>query len=84
LLIVSGVFKILAYLLLTVESGKEEKVANELLNFKKVKDTHILFGEYNMIAEVEADNEADLKNFITNDLRHIKNIQSSSTLIVRN
>lgn len=76
-------FKILAYLLLTVESGKEEKVANKLLNFKKVKNTHILFGEYNIIVQVKANNEADLKDFIVNDLGHIKNIQATSTLIVR-
>ena len=71
----------LAYILLLVEHGKITNVAESLLKFDEVKELHELYGEFDIIAKVEAADMAALKDFIEKKLRPIKEIRETQTLI---
>ena len=72
---------VLAYLLMTVKSGSERQVARILMKHKEVDNIHILFGEYDLIAKVICKDNMDLQSFIIDNIRTVKDIQTTSTLI---
>jgi len=71
----------LAFLLMTVRKGSERFVGDKLLELKHVKNVHMLYGEFDMIARVEVDNLLDLQKFIIDEIRSIKEIGMTDTLI---
>lgn len=70
-----------AYILIVVKSGSEEKVSKKLQNDKRVKDVSIVYGEYDLIAKVETESMEDLQKFIIKNIRNIKDVQRTSTMI---
>ena len=70
-----------AYILIVVKSGAEEKVAKKLLADNRVKDTSIVYGEYDIIAKVETESMEDLQKFIIKNIRGITDVQRTSTMI---
>jgi len=73
---------VLAYILITVKPTFESEVATELLKYHQIINTHVLFGEYDLIVKVKANSEIALKNFILNIIRKIPNVLTTRTLIV--
>ena len=73
---------VLAYILITVNPGSESEVANEIIKYEQVKNTHLLFGEYDLIVKAKSTSEPALKTFILNKIRKIPNVLSTRTLIV--
>lgn len=71
----------LAYILVLVEHGKISNVAEQLLKFDEVKELHELYGEFDIIAKIEATDMASLKDFIEKRIRPIKEIRETQTLI---
>jgi len=72
----------LCYVLLNVEPGLEEKVLNEVRRVPNVRESHRVYGVYDMIAEVEADSMDDLKAIVTWKIRQLEGVRSSVTAIV--
>ena len=72
---------ITAYLMLMVEAGKEEIVLNKLLESDHVKEAHIVYGQYDLVAKIRAEDIKKLEDFILREVRRIKEIQDTSTLI---
>lgn len=70
-----------AYILILTESNKEQAVLNELQELDEVKKADILYGEYDIIAEIELESLEQLSGFVLNNLRKIKGIKQTSTLI---
>lgn len=73
---------VLAYILVTVKSRQESKVAAELVKSKYIENIHLLYGLYDMILKVKAIDMDDLNNFTVKILPQIKEIERTSTLIV--
>ncbi len=73
---------VLAYILITVKSRQESRVAAELVKSKYVENIHLLYGLYDMILKVKAVDLDDLHNFTVNILPSIKEIDRTTTLIV--
>lgn len=71
----------LAYMLIQVEHGKIKGVSRKLMRFKQVTDVHNLYGEYDIIARIEAADMAGLQDFIQLKIRPIKEIRSTETLL---
>ena len=71
----------LAYVLMLVEHGKMNDVAKKLLALDEVKELHELYGEFDIIAKVETNDMASLKDFIEKKIRPIKEIRETETLI---
>ena len=72
----------LAYLLITVGSGREKDIAETLKNYNEIKQVHILFGEWDIIALVEVDSPEHLGTFVMEKIRTLPGVKLTSTMIV--
>ncbi len=71
-----------AYLLIMSKSGTEKEIINALLNKVNIKDAHIVYGEYDLIAKIEVDDVSQLNDFLLEEIRVLKDVERTSTLIV--
>jgi len=71
-----------AFILITVSPNCEDSVHDNLTHMPEVKRAHMVFGPWDLIAEIETDNIQLLNDFAVEKLRKVENITSSSTLIV--
>ena len=71
----------LAYMLIQVEHGTIDNVSQRLMKFRQITDIHHLYGEYDIIVKVKAQNPAALQDFIVKKIRKIKQINATETLI---
>ena len=72
----------LAYVLIALKEGKEEVVLDKLSSMKEVKDSHILFGEWDIIAKIESSSPEALADFVMKNIRSMPEVRLTSTLIV--
>ncbi|MEM2910234.1 MAG: Lrp/AsnC ligand binding domain-containing protein [Nitrososphaerota archaeon] len=70
-----------AYALLTVEPGYEEETLAELKRIESIKETYRVYGVYDIVVRIEAENHEKLRAIISR-IRHIQRIRSTTTLIV--
>jgi DNA-binding Lrp family transcriptional regulator len=73
-----------AYILIVVQSGGEGKVKEALEKAEQVKDISIVYGEYDLIMKVEVPEMQDLQEFIIKNIRAIKEVDRTSTMICLN
>ncbi len=73
-----------AYILIVVASGAESEVKSKLENASEVKDISIVYGEYDLIVKVEVSEMNDLQKFIITNIRGIKEVERTSTMICVN
>lgn len=71
-----------AFLLISAEIGRERDVASELESIPNVKEVHVTYGVYDVIAKVEAESPERLKETITNKIRSLDHIKSTLTMVV--
>lgn len=72
---------VVAYVLLIVKPGEEQKVADKLKKMKDVKDVSIVYGEYDIVAKVEKENMEALQNFLIKQVRALEEVERTSTMI---
>jgi len=60
--------------------GKEVEVMKAISSIKGVSETHLLFGEYDLIAKVEVEDQEALTRMIIAELRKIDGVIDSKTL----
>lgn len=70
-----------AYILINSEIGKEQEVQGNLLKLPNVVEAYVLYGVYDLIAKIEAEDTATLKNIVTQNLRDLENVRSTMTMI---
>ncbi|MBN1923440.1 MAG: Lrp/AsnC ligand binding domain-containing protein [Nanoarchaeota archaeon] len=73
-----------AYILIVVASGAEEAVMKKLSKAPEVSDIRIVYGEYDLIALVKVKEMNDLQKFIIKNIRAIKEVDRTSTMICVN
>jgi DNA-binding Lrp family transcriptional regulator len=71
-----------AFLLISAEIGREKDVASELEAIPNVREVHVTYGVYDVIAKVEAETPEKLKETITNKIRTLEHIKSTLTMVV--
>ena len=71
-----------AYVLLTTEIGAESDVVAALKKVKGVEEVHHLWGVYDIIANIQAENMEKLKYIITKRIEKIGRINSKLTIII--
>ncbi len=69
-----------AYVLINCDLGSEERVLSELKSIKKIKETHGVFGAYDIVAKVEAPSDSIIKEVVTGKIRSIDRVRSTLTL----
>jgi uncharacterized protein with GYD domain len=70
-----------AFVLITTAPGREKEVSQALDNIELVTKRWMLFGEYDVIAKVEAEDEFTLTRIIVEEIRPINGIVETKTLI---
>lgn len=73
---------ILAFVLINAEIGAEEEVTNELMKVEGVEEAYIVYGVYDVIAKVKAEDLEKLKEIITWKIRRLEKVRSTLTMIV--
>jgi DNA-binding Lrp family transcriptional regulator len=71
-----------AFVLINADIGSEEEVLKELQDVEGVKEAYIVYGIHDVVAMIEAETMDKLKNIVTLDIRRLKKIRSSLTMIV--
>jgi DNA-binding Lrp family transcriptional regulator len=71
----------LAYVMINTAPDKMETVLEEVKEIEGIKDAYMLYGVYDIIAEVKAGNSEELKTIILK-IRKIKYVSSTLTLFV--
>jgi anthranilate phosphoribosyltransferase len=72
----------LAYILLGVSPNTEEKVYTKLKKFPEVKQIHMLFGSWDIIAMVDMKSVAALNEFMLEKVRKINEVTLTATMII--
>ena len=70
-----------AFVLINVEIGSNEKMMDALKAIPEVKEAHLLYGVYDIIAQVESDTMSNLKDAISR-IRQLEKVRSTLTMIV--
>lgn len=71
-----------AFVLINTKIGKEGKTIKSLNNIPEVKETLEIYGVYDIIVTIEAENMQALKDVISQKVRRIETIDSTVTMIV--
>ena len=71
-----------AFVLISAEMGSETDVMKGLKSIDAVKEAHLAYGAYDIIARIEEDTMADLKDIISWKIRRVSNVRSTLTMIV--
>ncbi len=71
-----------AFILVNVETGAENEVYSSLRKLDDVKEPHILYGVYDIIAKIEAESMDELKEIVTLCVRRLDRVRSTLTLLV--
>ncbi len=70
-----------AYVLINTIPEVEEEFLQELRKIEGVKEATSVYGIYDFVAKVEADNLEKVKEIITWKIRRLKDVKASVTLI---
>ncbi len=73
---------LVAYVLVTLESGSEREVCKRIAEFEEVVEVNELYGEYDVIIKVRVNELPKLDAFLTEKLRVIPSVYLTSTMIV--
>ena len=71
-----------AFVLINTNLGSEEEVLKGVQDVEGVKEAYIVYGVYDIVAKIEADTMDKLKCIVTFDIRRLKGVRSSLTMIV--
>lgn len=72
--------KIVAYLILVVEVGKEYSVHGELQKMEEIEEAYVVYGEFDIIAKVVVENLGSLESVVMR-VRRIPGVLRTTTLI---
>ena len=71
----------IGFVLITTMPGEEERVRNALESIEHVTDRWMLFGEFDLLARVQAEYEFTLTRCIVEEIRPLEGIQDTKTMI---
>ena len=72
----------LAYVQISLNKRNEQGVYETIVDMPEVKEAHILFGEWDIIALLEMDSPEHLGSFVMEQIRSLSGVNLTSTMIV--
>ena len=72
----------LAYVLIALKEGSGASLQDKLSGFKEVLEVKILFGEWDILVKISAENPDALATFVMDKIRSEQGVKLTSTLIV--
>jgi DNA-binding Lrp family transcriptional regulator len=70
----------IGFVLISAAPAREHEVYNRLSKVPEIVELHPLFGEYDLIAKIEADDFETLGNLVVNNIRSIEGVIDTKTL----
>ena len=74
----------IGYILLNCDLGAEEYIVEELKQIPEVKNAHLTFGAYVVIAEIHANSQEEFEKTVATKIRKLARVVSTMTLSVVN
>jgi DNA-binding Lrp family transcriptional regulator len=71
-----------AFVMINVKVGTDRDVVSELKTFKYVDHVYEVYGVYDIVAEVQVSSMEELKETVNSDMRKLKNVLATNTIIV--
>ena len=72
-----------AYVLINVKGGTEFDLFEELSKIPNLMEISLVWGLFDLILKIEADNAKALDNLVTEEIRKFPNISSTMTMLIR-
>ena len=72
---------VIGFILIKAAPTHEHEVYNDLIKVPEIVELHALFGEYDVIAKIEAEDYEKLGNIVVNKIRVIEGVIDTKTLI---
>ncbi|MBR9689913.1 MAG: Lrp/AsnC family transcriptional regulator [Candidatus Altiarchaeota archaeon] len=73
---------VLAYIMVRVDAGKERDVLSAVKDMSEVKESHTIYGEWDLIIKIDVSNVEGITAFVVEKLRKIDAVKLTSTMIV--
>ena len=73
---------ILAYVLITMQSGGEKEVLKRISNFKVIIEANLIVGEFDAVIKVKVEDISELDKFLTDKLRALPDVFLTTTMII--
>jgi len=70
----------IGFILIKAAPALEHEVYNKLLKIKKIIELQPLFGEYDLIAKIEAEDFEKLGEIVIDNIRSVKGVIDTKTL----
>ncbi|HIJ99223.1 TPA: Lrp/AsnC ligand binding domain-containing protein [archaeon] len=70
-----------AFILIMSKTGTERSVIRELSKLEEVVDVSVVYGDYDIIAKIQAETLEDLNSVILDKIRALDEVSNTSTLI---
>ncbi len=71
-----------AYIMVNVKTGTEDTVCEKVLKFSEVEEVSAIYGEFDLILKVKAQNMNHLDKIIVDKLRGIPDILLTATMLI--
>ncbi|HEX9913493.1 MAG TPA: Lrp/AsnC ligand binding domain-containing protein [Candidatus Bathyarchaeia archaeon] len=71
-----------AFVLINAEIGAESEVLKGLKEIPEVKEAHMVYGVYDIIARIQTETMQELKDIISWKIRRLDKVRSTLTMIV--
>jgi DNA-binding Lrp family transcriptional regulator len=71
-----------AYIMVNVKTGTEDTVCEKVLKFKEVEEVAAIYGEFDLILKVKAQDMNHLDRIIVDKLRGIPDILLTATMLI--
>ncbi len=68
------------FVLINCELGAEDYIIEELKTIPQVKNAHVTFGAYDVIAEIQAKNSQEFDSILSQKIRSLSQVMSTMTL----
>jgi len=72
----------LAYVQIALDDAKETDIYNSLKSLPEIKETHILFGEWDIMVKLELQAPEALGTFVMDQIRSLPGVKLTSTMII--
>ena len=70
----------ISFILISIAPAKEHDVYNKLSKALEIIELHPLFGEYDLIGKIEAENFENIEDIVLNKIRTIDGVIDTKTL----
>jgi len=71
-----------SYVLINTETGFEDEVLKELKKMPNIKEAYVVYGVYDIVAKLEAEDLNKLKELVALGIRRLEKVRSTLTMIV--